>query len=274
MSASVGAGALKHHFEDIEQQRGAERLGMWMFIATEIMFFGGIFLAYTIYRHMYARDFADISGRLNVLAHVLGRPYETILREFEGERMLEAISADSEGGTGDVKYHLGAHGRRVTTSGEIEVTLAANPSHLEAVNPSFAHMLGYDSIDELMIVHEMNRLYALESERDAIISALHRDSFVREAECQLIIKTSAGRLAELERRWPDLHPYELPEFLVLRPDQLELLEVGAAESKRTDGRGRDDARAPRAFLDEGDLADDLAGAEGPPDLVRHPLTVR
>jgi 2-oxoglutarate dehydrogenase E1 component len=74
-------------------------------------------------------------GRLNVLAHVIGRPYETILREFEGERMLEAISADSEGGTGDVKYHLGATGRRVTPSGEVNVTIAANPSHLEAVNP-------------------------------------------------------------------------------------------------------------------------------------------
>jgi 2-oxoglutarate dehydrogenase E1 component len=74
-------------------------------------------------------------GRLNVLAHVIGRPYETILREFEGERMLEAISSDSEGGTGDVKYHLGAHGRRVTPTGEIDVTLAANPSHLEAVDP-------------------------------------------------------------------------------------------------------------------------------------------
>src|SRR5262249_50989129 len=65
MSASEGA--LKHHFEDIEQQRGAERLGMWMFLATEILFFGGIFLAYTIYRNMYSWDFADISGRLNVL---------------------------------------------------------------------------------------------------------------------------------------------------------------------------------------------------------------
>jgi 2-oxoglutarate dehydrogenase E1 component len=74
-------------------------------------------------------------GRLNVLAHVVGRPYETILREFEGERTLEAVSADSEGGTGDVKYHLGAHGRRMTPTGEINVTLAANPSHLEAVNP-------------------------------------------------------------------------------------------------------------------------------------------
>ena len=56
-------------------------------------------------------------GRLNVLAHVLGRPYETILREFEGERTLEAVAADPEGGTGDVKYHLGAEGTRTTPGG-------------------------------------------------------------------------------------------------------------------------------------------------------------
>ncbi len=74
-------------------------------------------------------------GRLNVLAHVLGRPYETILREFEGERTLEAVASDPEGGTGDVKYHLGAEGSRPTPSGDITLTLASNPSHLEAVDP-------------------------------------------------------------------------------------------------------------------------------------------
>jgi 2-oxoglutarate dehydrogenase E1 component len=74
-------------------------------------------------------------GRLNVLAHVIGRPYETILREFEGERTLEAVTADREGGTGDVKYHLGAGGTRRTAAGDVAVTLAANPSHLEAVDP-------------------------------------------------------------------------------------------------------------------------------------------
>ncbi len=74
-------------------------------------------------------------GRLNVLAHVLGRPYESILREFEGERTLEAVVADPEGGTGDVKYHLGAEGLGRTPSGEITLTLASNPSHLEAVDP-------------------------------------------------------------------------------------------------------------------------------------------
>ncbi|HEX2434322.1 MAG TPA: hypothetical protein VHI55_10295, partial [Gaiellaceae bacterium] len=72
-------------------------------------------------------------GRLNVLAHVIGRPYNTILREFEGERTLEALSAQPAGASGDVKYHLGAEGRRKTPSGDITVKLAANPSHLEAV---------------------------------------------------------------------------------------------------------------------------------------------
>jgi 2-oxoglutarate dehydrogenase E1 component len=74
-------------------------------------------------------------GRLNVLAHVIGRPYESILREFEGERTLEAVVSDPEGGTGDVKYHLGAEGTRRASAGEITVTLASNPSHLEAVDP-------------------------------------------------------------------------------------------------------------------------------------------
>ncbi|HET8606186.1 MAG TPA: 2-oxoglutarate dehydrogenase E1 component, partial [Gaiellaceae bacterium] len=74
-------------------------------------------------------------GRLNVLAHVVGRPYESILREFEGERTIEAVSADPEGGTGDVKYHLGGKGMRTTRSGKVAVTLLSNPSHLEAVAP-------------------------------------------------------------------------------------------------------------------------------------------
>jgi 2-oxoglutarate dehydrogenase E1 component len=74
-------------------------------------------------------------GRLNVLAHLVGRPYETILREFEGERDLQAISSQPAGTSGDVKYHLGAEGRRKTAAGDITVTLAANPSHLEAVDP-------------------------------------------------------------------------------------------------------------------------------------------
>jgi 2-oxoglutarate dehydrogenase E1 component len=73
-------------------------------------------------------------GRLNVLAHIIGRPYEDVLREFEGERTIEAVVA-KEGASGDVKYHLGAVGRRTTKAGDVSVLLAANPSHLEAVDP-------------------------------------------------------------------------------------------------------------------------------------------
>src|SRR5438034_3757769 len=74
-------------------------------------------------------------GRLNVLAHMLGLDYGSILREFEGERTIDAVVATGEGGTGDVKYHLGAEGMRSTSAGDVTVTLAANPSHLEAVDP-------------------------------------------------------------------------------------------------------------------------------------------
>ena len=74
-------------------------------------------------------------GRLNVLTHIVGRSYTSILREFEGERSIDALIADEEGGTGDVKYHLAASESRVTAAGEIQVTVASNPSHLEAVDP-------------------------------------------------------------------------------------------------------------------------------------------
>ena len=66
-------------------------------------------------------------GRLSVLTHVVGRPYEVILREFEGERTIEAVAADPEGGTGDVKYHLGAEATRSTANGDMTVTLAREP---------------------------------------------------------------------------------------------------------------------------------------------------
>ena len=75
-------------------------------------------------------------GRLNVLAHTVGRPYATILVEFEGEQTLSKDTAAPEGGTGDVKYHYGASGTYRTRGGRsLTVTLSPNPSHLEYVNP-------------------------------------------------------------------------------------------------------------------------------------------
>ena len=74
-------------------------------------------------------------GRLNVLAHIVGLPYETIFAEFEGGRHVEG-TLTPEGGTGDVKYHHGADGVYQTAAGKpVNITLTPNPSHLEAVNP-------------------------------------------------------------------------------------------------------------------------------------------
>jgi 2-oxoglutarate dehydrogenase E1 component len=78
-------------------------------------------------------------GRLNVLAHVLGKPYARILAEFEGRepaRRGGASESSDEGWTGDVKYHAGA--RRAfqpEASRTVSVIMAPNPSHLEFVNP-------------------------------------------------------------------------------------------------------------------------------------------
>ena len=58
--------ALKHHFATMEQQREASSLGMWLFLATEIMFFGGMFCAYLIYRYWYFPDFAAASSSLDI----------------------------------------------------------------------------------------------------------------------------------------------------------------------------------------------------------------
>ena len=70
-------------------------------------------------------------GRLNVLANIAGKSYGQIFREFEGTQDLKSVQ-----GSGDVKYHLGTEGMFVSEDGaKIKVYLAANPSHLEAVNP-------------------------------------------------------------------------------------------------------------------------------------------
>jgi cytochrome c oxidase subunit 3 len=58
--------ALQHHFENMEQQREAGTIGMWVFLVTEIMFFGGMFLAYTLYRSFYPMSFASGSNHLDI----------------------------------------------------------------------------------------------------------------------------------------------------------------------------------------------------------------
>ncbi|WP_370464490.1 multifunctional oxoglutarate decarboxylase/oxoglutarate dehydrogenase thiamine pyrophosphate-binding subunit/dihydrolipoyllysine-residue succinyltransferase subunit [Mycolicibacterium sp. 018/SC-01/001] len=71
-------------------------------------------------------------GRLNVLANIVGKPYSQIFTEFEGN-----LNPSQAHGSGDVKYHLGATGTYIQMFGDndIAVSLVANPSHLEAVDP-------------------------------------------------------------------------------------------------------------------------------------------
>jgi cytochrome c oxidase subunit 3 len=59
------ANPLAHHFDDLDQQRDAAELGMWVFLATEVLFFGGLFLAYAVYRGQYGEAFAAASHHLD-----------------------------------------------------------------------------------------------------------------------------------------------------------------------------------------------------------------
>jgi 2-oxoglutarate dehydrogenase E1 component len=70
-------------------------------------------------------------GRLNVLAHVMGKPQRAIFHEFKGG----SSSPDDTDGSGDVKYHLGASSDREFDNNKVHLSLTANPSHLEIVNP-------------------------------------------------------------------------------------------------------------------------------------------
>jgi 2-oxoglutarate dehydrogenase E1 component len=70
-------------------------------------------------------------GRLNVLAAVMGKPYHVIFHEFQGG---SSLPSDIEG-SGDVKYHLGASSEREFDGAKVHLSLTANPSHLEIVNP-------------------------------------------------------------------------------------------------------------------------------------------
>jgi 2-oxoglutarate dehydrogenase E1 component len=75
-------------------------------------------------------------GRLATIAHVVNRPYESLLAAFERGEQRRAVGVITDAPTGDVKYHVGAVGTYVTDTGKgITVRLLSNPSHLEAVDP-------------------------------------------------------------------------------------------------------------------------------------------
>ena len=90
-------------------------------------------------------------GRLNMLAAVMGKPYEQIFFEFQGGNTQGA----EQFGSGDVKYHLGASSDRVFDGNEVHLSMNANPSHLEAVDPV---VLGKSRSKQEMLHRETGKL--------------------------------------------------------------------------------------------------------------------
>lgn len=84
---------LAHHFVSVEQQHDAGNLGMWMFLTTEVLFFGGLFAAYTIYRYKFERVFEQAS---NILDPMLGA-INTIVLIFSSVTMAFAVRSAQQG---------------------------------------------------------------------------------------------------------------------------------------------------------------------------------
>ena len=87
------SGALRHHFANLEQQKDSSVLGMWAFIVQEILFFGGLFLVYTVYRNEYFSVFEACSHHLN---YKLGAA-NTVVLIFSSLTMAMAVHAASLG---------------------------------------------------------------------------------------------------------------------------------------------------------------------------------
>ncbi len=84
---------LAHHFDNVEQQHDAGNLGMWMFLTTEVLFFGGLFAAYTIYRYKFEKVFEQAS---NILDPLLGG-INTIVLIFSSVTMAFAVRSAQQG---------------------------------------------------------------------------------------------------------------------------------------------------------------------------------
>jgi cytochrome c oxidase subunit 3 len=94
LSETHSAAAPHHHqFEDFEQQTEASRLGMWAFLVTEIMFFGGLFTGYTVYRSRYPEAFAAGSHHLDVTLGAIN----TIVLIASSLTMALAVNAAEKG---------------------------------------------------------------------------------------------------------------------------------------------------------------------------------
>jgi cytochrome c oxidase subunit 3 len=95
--------ALHHHFDSLEQQYEAASLGMWVFLATEVLFFGGLFLAYLVYRLSYPQEFGEASRTLDL---ILGAT-NTVVLITSSLTMALAVAAAQEDNRSKTMLFLG-----------------------------------------------------------------------------------------------------------------------------------------------------------------------
>lgn len=102
MPASAANPSLGEQFDDLDQQRESESLGMWIFLATEIMLFGALFLAYTVYRHAYPVAWAAAGRETNMLIGTVN----TIVLLCSSLTMALAVQAVRNGERGKTMLFL------------------------------------------------------------------------------------------------------------------------------------------------------------------------
>ena len=117
-------GPLAHHFDDLDQQKSAVRLGMWLFLVTEVMFFGGLFMAYILYRWAYPEAFVAASRRLDV---GLGATNTVVLITSSLTMALAVWAAE--------------HGKRRLTSLLLVATIALGAVFLAIKGVEYSHKI-------------------------------------------------------------------------------------------------------------------------------------
>jgi cytochrome c oxidase subunit 3 len=126
---SEARGAVAEQFDSLEQQRDASTLGMWLFLVTEVMFFGGLFTAYAVYRWSHPAEFAAASRHLDV---VLGTVNTAVL-------ICSSL-------TMALAVHAAAIGRRRGTAAFLALTIVLGAAFLVIKGFEYAHKFHEDLV--------------------------------------------------------------------------------------------------------------------------------
>jgi cytochrome c oxidase subunit 3 len=134
---------LQHHFDNLDQQFEASALGMWLFLVTEILFFGGLFAAYMIYRLMYPRAFAEASHELDV---VLGGINTAVLIGSSLTMAMAVWAAQMGRRSGQLLYLALTMGLGLVFLGIKAVEYSAKFEHHLVPGPDFHFAAAHDPI--------------------------------------------------------------------------------------------------------------------------------